>query len=133
MRPTVDGVDNRHDVRREVREFLTTRRALEPVPGGWDGHRVDAPQLDDTERAHAHLGGLQVAGGPVVEDRVADDVVTGLFGGEVAAGRPMTAATSSSKSRGRRYVRRRPGVAPTSPVIHEYLTSHEPGQVRHIG
>src|SRR5215213_11340931 len=27
MRPTVDGVDNRHDVRREVREFLTTRRA----------------------------------------------------------------------------------------------------------
>jgi transcriptional regulator with XRE-family HTH domain len=27
MRPTVDGVDNRHEVRREVREFLTTRRA----------------------------------------------------------------------------------------------------------
>jgi transcriptional regulator with XRE-family HTH domain len=27
VRPTVEGVDNRHDVRQEVREFLTTRRA----------------------------------------------------------------------------------------------------------
>ena len=35
--------------------------------------------------AHPHLGGLQVAGGPVVEDRVADDVVAGPLGREVAA------------------------------------------------
>ena len=35
--------------------------------------------------ADLHLGGLEVAGRPVVEDGVADDVVAGLLGGEVAA------------------------------------------------
>ena len=30
MRPTVDGVDNRQDVRQEVREFLTTRAPASP-------------------------------------------------------------------------------------------------------
>src|SRR5690606_960545 len=35
--------------------------------------------------AHPHLRALEVPRGPVVEDGVADDVVAGLFGGEVAA------------------------------------------------
>lgn len=71
---------------RQPQEAFAVAVALQFVAG----HQVGAEggggvlSLAGAE-ADLHFGGLQVAGGPVVEDGVADDVVAGLLGREVAA------------------------------------------------